>query len=91
MAVVQPTEIMICSSHCLTVQPMERKSALHKPSQAVSVSAGIFTVSLDFGANAFNGASRYLEIGARPSGAGLFTLLTPASANCLNTYAVRSL
>jgi hypothetical protein len=30
---------------------------------SVSVSAGIFTVSLDFGANAFNGASRYLESG----------------------------
>src|SRR6266851_3051692 len=43
----------------------------------VAVSNGVFTVSLDFGANSFNGASRFLEISARLSGAGSFTLLTP--------------
>src|SRR6266540_3132234 len=32
---------------------------------AVSVSAGIFTVQLDFGANAFSGPPRFLEISAR--------------------------
>jgi hypothetical protein len=58
---------------------------------SVSVSAGIFTVSLDFGANAFNGASRYLEIGARPAGAGSFTLLTPRQPITATPYAVRSL
>jgi len=58
---------------------------------SVSVSAGIFTVSLDFGANAFNGASRFLEIGARPSGAGSFTLLTPRQPIASTPYAVRSL
>jgi len=36
----------------------------------VSVSAGIFTVTLDFGAGSFNGTNRFLEIGAWPSGAG---------------------
>jgi hypothetical protein len=44
---------------------------------SVPVSAGVFTVMLDFGANAFSGANRFLEISAQPSGAGAFTLLTP--------------
>lgn len=56
----------------------------------VSVSAGIFTVSLDFGANAFNGASRYLEIGARPGGSGSFITLSPRQPISSTPYAVRS-
>src|SRR6266446_4014332 len=44
----------------------------------VAVSNGVFTVSLDFGANSFPGANRFLEISARPSG-GSFTLLTPTT------------
>src|SRR2546421_11568460 len=43
----------------------------------VAVSNGVFTVSLDFGASAFTGASRFLEISGRPSGGGSFTLLSP--------------
>ena len=35
----------------------------------VAVTGGVFTVSLDFGASSFNGANRFLEISARPSGA----------------------
>ena len=57
----------------------------------VAVSNGVFTVSLDFGASAFNGASRFLEISARPSGAGSFTLLTPRQPITSTPYAVRSL
>ncbi|HEX3230153.1 MAG TPA: tail fiber domain-containing protein [Pyrinomonadaceae bacterium] len=57
---------------------------------SVSVSAGIFTVSLDFGANAFNGASRYLAIGARPSGGGSFITLSPRQPITSTPYAVRS-
>src|SRR3989449_10606689 len=41
----------------------------------VLVSNGVLTVSLDFGANAFPGASRFLEISARPSGSGSFTTI----------------
>src|SRR5713226_9634895 len=44
---------------------------------SVSVSNGIFTVTLDFGANAFSGADRFLEISARAAGGGSFTLLSP--------------
>src|SRR5436309_6809473 len=56
----------------------------------VAVSNGVFTVSLDFGTNAFNGASRFLEISARPTG-GSFTLLTPRQQITSTPYAVRSL
>ena len=57
---------------------------------SVPVSAGIFTVTLDFGANAFSGANRFLEISARPSGAGSFSLLTPRQPITSTPYAVRS-
>lgn len=44
----------------------------------VTVAEGLFTVELDFGADAFKGSERYLEISVRtPPGAGAFTLLTP--------------
>src|SRR6266480_861140 len=56
----------------------------------VAVSNGVFTVSLDFGANAFNGANRFLEISARASGAGSFTLLTPRQQVTATPYAIRS-
>src|SRR5437016_2255539 len=55
----------------------------------VAVSNGVFTVSLDFGANAFTGASRFLEISARPTG-GSFTLLTPRQQVTSTPYAIRS-
>src|SRR3989454_3521113 len=57
----------------------------------VAVSNGVFTVSLDFGANAFTGASRFLEISARPSGGGSFTLLSPRQQITSTPYALRSL
>src|SRR5258705_1728058 len=43
----------------------------------IAVSAGIFTVQLDFGANAFPGANRWLEISTRLTGAPAFTILSP--------------
>ena len=57
---------------------------------SVLVSAGVFSVTLDFGANSFNGANRFLEISARPSGAGSFTLLTPRQPVTATPYAIRS-
>src|SRR3989442_14037248 len=56
----------------------------------IGVSSGIFTVTLDFGANAFPGANRFLEINARLSGASAFTLLTPRQQITSTPYAVRS-
>src|SRR5262249_3264351 len=56
----------------------------------VTVSNGVFTVSLDFGANSFTGSARFLQINARPSGAGSFTPLTPRQQVTSTPYAVRS-
>jgi len=58
---------------------------------AVSVRTGVFTVALDFGANAFPGANRFLEISTRPSGGGPFTVLAPRQVIASTPYAVRSL
>jgi hypothetical protein len=57
----------------------------------VPVSGGVFTVTLDFGANAFSGADRFLEISTRVSGGGSFTLLSPRQPITSTPYAVRSL
>ena len=57
----------------------------------VSVSNGLFTVQLDFGADAFPGANRFLEIGIRPGGSNSFTTLTPRQQISSTPYAVRSL
>ena len=57
----------------------------------VAVSNGTFTVSLDFGAGSFPGANRFLEISARPSGGGSFTLLAPRQQVTSTPYSVRSL
>ena len=43
---------------------------------AVAVANGIFTVPLDFGANAFPGGNRFLEISACLSGAASFSAVT---------------
>jgi len=48
---------------------------------ATTVMAGVFTVSLDFGAGAFAGSARWLEVGVRPGGtSGAFTILAPRQA-----------
>lgn len=54
---------------------------------------GIFTVQLDFGVTAFNGAARYLEITVKPSGnpAILPTLLAPRQQVMSTPYAIKSL
>jgi Chaperone of endosialidase len=57
---------------------------------AVAVTNGVFAVVLDFGANSFSGANRFLEISARPGGAGSFTLLTPRQPLSSTPYALRS-
>lgn len=58
----------------------------------VAVSNGVFTVTLDFGANVFTGAERYLEIGGRPAGSGsAYTLLTTRQPITSVPYAIRSL
>jgi hypothetical protein len=63
---------------------------LTKTVLGVPITSGVFTVTLDFGANAFSGANRFLEINARPTGAGPFTLLTPRQPITATPYALRS-
>lgn len=58
----------------------------------VVVSAGIFTVTLDFGANVFSGAARFLEIGVRPAGSGsAYTVLAPRQPITSSPYAIQTL
>jgi len=57
----------------------------------VSVSNGVFSVSLDFGTSSFSGASRFMEISARLSGAGSFSLLAPRQQVTATPYALRSI
>jgi hypothetical protein len=58
----------------------------------VAVSAGIFSVQLDFGANVFGGADRYLEIAVRPAGsANPYTVLAPRQPLTSTPYAIRTL
>ena len=54
---------------------------------ATAVSNGLFTVTLDFGAN-FAGASRWLEIGARTNGAAAFSTLAPRQSILPTPYAI---
>ena len=56
----------------------------------VNVTAGLFTVQLDFG-SVFDGTALYLQIGVRPGGSsGAFTTLTPRQALTATPYAVYS-
>jgi hypothetical protein len=57
---------------------------------AVAVSAGAFSVKLDFGAN-FPGANRFLEIHVRSAGVGSFIPLLPRQAVSSSPYSVQSL
>jgi hypothetical protein len=59
---------------------------------AASVSNGLFTVALDFGASVFNGDARWLEVGVRASGsAATFTMLAPRQALTSVPYALKAL
>jgi hypothetical protein len=55
-------------------------------------SNGLFTVQLDFGANAFNGNPRWVEISVRPgTNAGAYAPLTPLQPVTATPYAIRAL
>jgi len=57
----------------------------------VTVTNGVFTVQLNFGAAALPGADRFLEIGVRRNSAEPYTLLSPRSKITSSPYAIRSL
>src|ERR1035438_7300703 len=54
---------------------------------ATLVSNGLFTTTLDFGAN-FPGADRWLEIGVRTNGGGSFATLSPRQTLAPTPYAI---
>jgi hypothetical protein len=55
---------------------------------ATSVSEGLFSVTLDFGAGVFTGPSRWLELAVRTNGAAAFAPLTPRQLILPTPYAV---
>lgn len=56
-----------------------------------TVSNGLFTVQLDFGASVFNGADRWLEIGVRTNGsASPYQALVPRQPFTAAPYAIRA-
>ncbi len=59
---------------------------------SVAVSAGNFSVMLDFGATVFGGADRYLEIGVRPANSpDAYTVLAPRQQLTSSPYAIQTL
>ena len=56
---------------------------------ATGVTNGLFTVTLDFGAN-FPGAARWREIGVRTNGGGAFATLSPRQLITPTPYAIYS-
>lgn len=58
---------------------------------SVTVSQGIFSVKLDFGANALSGANRWLEIAVRRNSGESYVTLSPREQIASSPYAVRTL
>jgi hypothetical protein len=58
---------------------------------AVSVEQGVFSVRLDFGASAFSGSDRYLEIAVRRNGNESYTTLNPRQQIASSPYSIRTL
>jgi hypothetical protein len=56
----------------------------------VAVTAGIFSVNLNFGPE-FPGADRFLEIAVRTAGGGAYTILSPRQKISSSPYSVKSL
>lgn len=55
----------------------------------VTVTNGVFTIALDFGATAFNGDARWLAISVRcPAGSGSYTALSPRQSLTPAPYAL---
>ena len=59
--------------------------------RAQGVTNGLFTVTLDFGADAFAGEARWLEIQVRTNGAAAYITLTPRQPLTATPYALYAL
>src|SRR5438477_6897029 len=58
---------------------------------AVTATAGVFTTKLDFGAAAFPGADRFLEIAVRHNAGESYTILNPRQQISSSPYSIRTL
>jgi hypothetical protein len=59
--------------------------------QVVTVTDGVFSTDLDFGAASFDGQERWLEISVRsPAGSGAYTTLTPRQLVTAAPYALQT-
>ena len=58
---------------------------------AATAANGLFTATLDFGASAFNGTARWLQIEVEPQGDQTYTLLTPRQPLTPVPYAMYAL
>ena len=61
------------------------------PNNSVAVAQGIFTVRLDFGAAAFSGADRFLQIAVRRNAGESFVTLNPRQQISSSPYSIRTL
>lgn len=69
-------------------------SALTAPqtNPLVQTNNGVFTVTLDFGPNVFDGSNRWIELGVRPAGdSGNYTTLAPRLPVTSTPFAIRAL
>ncbi len=57
----------------------------------VTVNQGVFSVKLDFGANALSGANRWLEIAVRHNSGESYTTLSPREQIASSPFSVRTL
>jgi len=58
---------------------------------SVTVTDGVFSVSLDFGSNVFSGANRFLEIGVRRDANESYTILSPRQQIASSPYSIRTI
>lgn len=54
----------------------------------VTVSGGVYSASLNFGASAFQGDGRWLQVAVRPAGSGSYTALDPRTEIQAAPYAI---
>jgi hypothetical protein len=57
---------------------------------AVGITNGLFTVTIDPGANVFTSAARWLNIGVRPAGGASFTNVIPRQPITATPYAIQA-
>lgn len=67
----------------------QQGATVQRPS--VAVVNGVYAVTLDFGAAAFNGGDRFLDVSVRVAGGGTLTPLSPRQKFTSTPYALRSL